>query len=187
MNVIWAAMIAASIVYAAATGHMEDVSRAVTDGAYEAAAFILSTGGIICLWSGILRAAEASGATEAVKRLLSPVLHRLFKERNPEILDKISENVTANILGAGNAATPAGISAVGGMVGGSRGRITRDIAVFTVLNTASVQVFPATVIAMRAGAGSAEPCAVLPFVWIASAVSAGIALLCVWAVWRLRG
>jgi len=139
----------------------------------------LSIGGMLCLWSGVLEVMSRSGASDGLSRLLRPVLRRLFPRasRDRETLNALSANVSANLLGLGNAATPMGVKAAAGIVrlgepaAGELGRLV-------VLNTASVQLLPTTIAAVRAAAGAASAFDILPAVWISSLASVTAGLLC---------
>ena len=131
---------------------------------------------------------EAGGVTAALRRLLMPLLGRIFPSgrEDPELASAICGNVCANFLGLGNAATPLGIRAVGRMVR-RPGEATDEMCRLIVLNTASIQLIPATVAAVRGSLGAARPFDILPAVWISSVASAGLGLTAAWIfgrVWR---
>ena len=177
MNVIFAGIILFSFVFAALTGRMPQ----------------LSLTGMLCLWSGLMKIAQESGLTELLSRLLSPVTKRLFKGLRPngEAVNAITMNLIANFLGLGNAATPLGIRAMCEMAKEQRadGAATNDMAMFVVVNTASIQLIPATTAMLRMQAGSAAPLDILPATWIASvgSVAAGIVMAGLLAsLWRKR-
>ena len=131
----------------------------------------------LCLWSGVLELLERCGAAGALAGLLRRPLRRLFPRsaEKGEILSALTENLSANLLGLGNAATPAGIRAARGMAAlGERGK--DELCLLVVLNTASLQLLPATVATMRAAAGAKVPFDILPAVWLSSACSVGCGL-----------
>ena len=134
--------------------------------------------GAICLWSGVLELLERCGASDGLARLLRPLLRRLFPRaaREEEILSALSENVSANLLGLGNAATPAGIRAAKGMAALGE-RAADELCLLVVLNTASLQLLPAMIASVRAAAGAASAFDILPAVWLSSAVSVSCGLL----------
>lgn len=153
---------------------------AAMEGAQAAVQFCIGLAGGICLWSGVLELAERCGITAALNRLLRPVLKRLFplSSASPAILGALTENVSANLLGLGNAATPAGIRAAQGMAALGEGRSAQDeLCLLVVLNTASLQLLPVTVAAMRAVNSAAAPFDIVPAVWLTSlvSISAGLA------------
>lgn len=179
MSFVWTGMIVLSILYGAAAGNAGAVGAAAMNGAASAVKFILETGGAICLWCGVMEVMEKSGVSCALSRALLPVLTRLFPRASLDktVLDAVSANVGANLLGLGNAATPMGVRAAQGMAAGSGGEATDELCLFVVINTASIQLLPTTAAAVRAAAGAAAPFDILPAVWASSLVSlaAGLA------------
>ena len=193
MNVIFAGIILFSFVFAALTGRMPQLSEAAMGQAGEAVTLVLSLTGMLCLWSGLMKIAQESGLTELLSRLLSPVTKRLFKGLRPngEAVNAITMNLIANFLGLGNEATPLGIRAMCEMAKEQRadGAATNDMAMFVVVNTASIQLIPATTAMLRMQAGSAAPLDILPATWIASvgSVAVGIVMAGLLApLWRKR-
>lgn len=178
MSKLWTLVLVASVAYSAVSGTGAEVGAAAMEGAGAAVEFLLATGGLICLWSGVMELLRRAGAVDALARLLHPALGRLFPKasRDGETLAALTANVSANLLGLGNAATPMGIRACSRMADGS-GKATAELCLLVVINTASVQLLPTTVASVRAAAGAAEPFDILPAVWLASAasVAAGIA------------
>ena len=174
MNYIFAGMVLFSFVFAALTGRMDKLSEAAMTQAGQAVTLLLSLMGMMCI-------AQASGLTKHLSRLLSPVTRRLFHGLDPdgEAVSAATMNLVANFLGLGNAATPLGIKAVCAMEKEQRanGRATDAMAMFIVLNTASIQLIPATTAMLRVQAGASVPLDILPATWLASGVSlaAGIA------------
>ena len=167
----------ASVLFAALNGSAEAAGAAVMEGAGAAAPFVLEITGGLCLWSGVLELLERSGVAVALARLLRRPLRRLFPHAaaEGETLAALSENVSANLLGLGNAATPAGIRAAKGMAAlGERG--ADELCLLVVLNTASLQLLPAMIASVRAAAGAAAPFDILPAVWLSSAISVGCGL-----------
>ena len=180
MSSTWTFAIVFSILFALISGRAEATGSAVFEGAVAAVTFVLSTGGLICLWSGVLEVMRRSSLTDALARALSPLLRRLFPKasRNPETLGALSANVSANLLGLGNAATPMGIKAARGMARLSEpGVASHELCLLVVINTASIQLLPTTVAAVRAAEGAAAPFDILPAVWISSAVSVCVGVL----------
>lgn len=171
LSAIWFGMIAASVLCAAATGRLGELSSGLLEGASDAVEFSLLLLGSMCAWLGFLRIAEESGLTRLFARCLSPVIGRLFPDyrENQDIQGKICMNLSANLLGLGNAATPLGLAAVTAMAKESKGEApTRGMVLFVVMNTASLQLLPVNLAAMRSGCGSAAPFAVLPEIWLTS-------------------
>lgn len=158
-------------------GRAQEAGAAMLGGAEEALRFCLGLAGGLCLWSAILELLERCGAASLLAKLLRPALARLFPRaaRDREALAALTENVAANLLGLGNAATPAGIRAARAMA--ALGDAARDeLCLLVVLNTASLQLLPTTVASLRAAAGSAAAFDILPAVWFSSvcALAAGL-------------
>ena len=176
------------VLIAPLTGSAEEAGAAVMEGAQAAVPFVLEITGGICLWSGVLELLERCGGTEKLSAALRPVLGRLFPRAasDREAFAALSENVCANLLGLGNAATPAGIRAVRRL--NALGPACRDeLSLFVVLNTASIQLLPTTIASVRAAAGAAVPFDILPAVLISSlcSVSAGLlAAALLRRIWR---
>ena len=190
MSVIWTGMIAVSILFSLFGGCAPQVSAAALEGASAGIRLALSLAGSLCLWSGLVKVMEAAGLNRLLAKGFAPLLRRLYPEasRDETALGFISANVSANLLGLGNAATPLGIEAARRMQQLSGGdTATDEMCRFVVMNTASIQLIPATVAAVRAAAGSASPFAILPAVWVTSlcSVSAGLAAAFAFArLWR---
>ena len=158
-------------------------------GAAAAVDLCLSMAGIMCLWSGVMSIMKASGLMDGLSRLFRPVLGRLLPRacQDPDTLAALSGNVSANLLGLGNAATPLGIRAARRMAQGCGGRASNELCTLVVLNTASIQLLPTTVAGVRAALGADSAFDILPAVWLASALSVAAGLLAAKAlgrVWR---
>lgn len=179
LNFILALMLIFSFVFAALNGNLSLLSSAAIEGAKQAVSLCLSLCGMVCLWSGVMELMSRSGLSEKLSRLLRPLLLRLFPTagRDRETLEALSANVSANLLGLGNAATPAGITAAKGLrrLSGRSGA-SNELCLLVVMNTASIQLLPTTVSALRASFGAEAPFDILPAVWLSSllSVSAGI-------------
>jgi len=175
---IWTGMVVVSVVFGLYNGTTGAVGAAAMEGAGAAVELCLSMAGIMCLWNGVMAVMKASGMMDGLSRLFRPVLCRLLPRacRDPDTLAALSGNVSANLLGLGNAATPLGIRAAGRMAKGSGGRATDELCTLVVLNTASIQLIPTTVAAVRMAAGCETPFDILPAVWLASAVSVTVGI-----------
>ena len=171
MNYIWSAFLVISCFTGAVFGRADFVLSEGLNGAKMAVETALSISGFLCFWSGILSVMERGGVSEKIKKFLSPVLLKMFGET--KALSDISVNVTCNLLGFGNAATPAGIRAMEKLdrENGGRKNPSRKMALFLIMNTASLQLIPTTVASMRGGAGAKNPFDILVSVWITSALS----------------
>ncbi len=171
LNGIWAGMMLLAVVGGILTGESAAVTAALLNSGKNTLTFMLTLGGAMCLWSGLLRVADKAGFTRLVAKLTAPLLRFLFPDlpTEGEACRAVSMNLSANVLGLGNAATPFGLQAMKCLHDRAGGdRATRDMIVFAVLNTASVQLIPTTVAALRAEAGASSPFSVLPAVWITS-------------------
>lgn len=179
MGILWTVMAAAALVFGAVGGRLSAVTAAALEGAGAAVELTLTMAGALCLWSGVMELMKRSGMADGLSRLLRPVLQRLLPRagRDAETLAAVSANVSANLLGLGNAATPAGIRAAQRMAKGCGGVASDELCRLVVLNTASIQLLPSTVAAVRAGLGCTAPLDILPAVWLSSALSvtAGLA------------
>lgn len=166
-----------SVFFSLLSGTATEAGSAVLEGAQHAVSLTLGLAGSLCFYSALLELTERCGLSLALSRALRPALRRLFpaSARDADILQALSENLSANLLGLGNAATPAGVRAARGMAAlGERGE--EEMAMLVVLNTASLQILPGTAAALRAAAGSASPFDIMPAVWLSSllSVSAGL-------------
>jgi len=173
-------MLLAAVLYGAAAGNGAAVGAAALEGARYAAEFCIEVGALICLWSGVMEILKRSGLMKSLSGLLRPVLGRLFPgaSRDPETMGALSANVAANLFGLGNAATPMGIKAASGMARLSgTDKASDELCLLVVINTASIQLLPTTIAAVRAANGAAAPFDILPAVWISSAVSVAVGIL----------
>ena len=175
---IWTGMAVLSILCGLATGRGDLVAAAAVEGAQAAVELCVSIAGMLCLWTGVMEIMRRSGLAEGLSRLLRPVLSLLFPQVSGDrgVMDSISANVSANLLGLGNAATPLGIEAVRRMERKTPGTASDAMCMLVVCNTASIQLIPTTVASVRAAAGSSSPFDILPAVWLASALSVGVGI-----------
>lgn len=191
MSKMWAAALVVSIVCGVLSGKGAETGLAALEGAPAAVQVIIGTGGLICLWCGVMEVMRRSGVMSALSRLLRPALGKLFPRasQDTETLDALAANVSANFLGLGNAATPMGIKAAQGMARLSErpGTAGKELCLLVVLNTASIQLLPTTAAALRASYGSASPFDILPAVWISSALSVTAGLCAAALLARLCG
>ena len=188
MTRIWCGICVFSVFSAMLTGRGSELAAAIAAGAQGGMTLGIAVAGSLILWSGVGKLMEAVGLTGALTRMLRPLLGRIFPEAmgDPAAAGAVSGNICANFLGLGNAATPMGIRAVKGMVR-TPGQATDEMCRLIVLNTASIQLIPATVAAVRGSLGAARPFDILPAVWITSLCSAGMgvaAAMLLGKVWR---
>lgn len=180
MSRVLALLTALALVMGALSGRMAQVSQATISGAGEAVRLILSIGGTLCLWNGLMEVMQRAGLAQKLARLLSPVISLLFGTyaKDPQAKAAIAQNMSANLLGLGSAATPSGLRAAKRLkeLSDRQGKPPHGAFLLMVINTASLQLLPTTVAAVRAGLGSAAPFDILPAVWLSSAVSVCVAI-----------
>ena len=175
---VWTGMVTLSLVFGLLSGNLDAVANAALEGARSAVELSLAMAGVLCLWSGVMEIMNACGLSAGLARLFRPVLRRLLPNacKDPETLAAVSANVSANLLGLGNAATPLGIRAARRMAKGCGGVASDELCRLVVLNTASIQLIPATIASVRAAAGCETPFDILPAVWLASVLSVAAGL-----------
>ena len=178
MTWAWTGMVVCSLIFGTVSGNLGAVANAALEGADSAIQLSLSMAGILCLWSGVMEVMNACGLSNRLARLFQPLLRRLFPlaSRDRSTLAALSANLSANLLGLGNAATPLGIQAACKMARGCGGIASNELCLLVVLNTASVQLLPTTVASLRAAAGCNTPFDILPAVWFASILSVTVGL-----------
>ena len=187
MSWVWTGMVALSVLAAVLSGNMSALSAAVPKGAQAGVTLAVSMAGSICLWTGVGKLMEAAGMTGKLSRLLNPLLGKIFPsvKHDPVLENHLSANVCANFLGLGNAATPMGIQAAQAMAKGRNGIASDELCRLIVLNTASIQLIPANVAAVRSSLGCSTPFDILPAVWVTSLCSAGLGVAMAWVLGRL--
>ena len=178
MSWIWCSLILISCFCALLIGNVDSLAAAVIQGAQAGITLGISISGPLCLWSGLGKVMERSGVTDLLSRLIAPMLYRVFpgSKSDSALAGALSGNICANFLGLGNAATPMGIRAIQQMAQG-RSTATDEMCRLIVLNTASIQLIPANVAAVRSALGCATSFDILPAVWITSICSAGLGVL----------
>ena len=189
MNWIFTGLVGLAILCSFLTGQGRELGAAIPQGAEGGVTLAISMAGSLCLWSGVGRVMEKAGFTSFLSRLLKPLLGRLFPtfHKDKDFAGSLSSNVCANLLGLGNAATPMGIRAAGRLSTRSGGVANDELCRLIVLNTASIQLIPATVAAVRASLGCTSPFDILPAVWVTSLCSAGFGVAAAWQlgkVWK---
>lgn len=177
MSWIWTGILGVSLICGILLGTGRGLAGAILEGAQAGVTLAISMAGSLCLWSGAGRLMEAAGLTGMLSHLLQPLLHRLFPStRQDSILAReLSGNICANFLGLGNAATPMGVRAAKRLKRGETA--TDELCRLIVLNTASIQLIPANVAAVRSALGCRTPFDILPAVWITSLCSAGLGVM----------
>lgn len=190
MSWIFTGILMLSVICAISLGNGSALAAAVASGAQSGITLAISLAGSLCLWTGIGKLMEHIGITAMLARFLRPVLNRLFPstKTNLPLASSLSANICANFLGLGNAATPMGILSAKRLVRRDRpGIATNELCRLIVLNTASIQLIPANVAAIRVSMGCATPFDILPAVWVTSMLSTGAGVFAAWVmgkVWR---
>ena len=176
---IWTGMVVLSLIFGILSGKLDEVANAAMAGAQSAIDLSVSMAGMLCLWSGIMEIMNVCGLSRGLARAFRPLLRRLLPDasRDEETLAAVSANVSANLLGLGNAATPLGIRAARRMARRCEGVASDELCLLVVLNTASIQLLPTTIASVRAAAGCRTPFDILPAVWFASVLSVAAGLL----------
>lgn len=187
MSWIFTIMAAGSLIAALVTGNGSALAAAIPKGAQAGVTLALSMAGSLCLWSGLGALMEKCGITALLSRLFRPLLNRIFPtaKNDRKLAGILSANICANILGLGNAATPMGLQAAKLLSKGESA--TDELCRLVVLNTASIQLIPVTVAALRSSLGCATPFDILPAVWITSLAAAAVGLCAAWVlgkVWK---
>ena len=175
MSWLFSGMLILSLLFGVLNGRMEQVSISAVNDCSSAVTLVIQLTGVMCLWSGLMRIAEESKLTDRLSSLFRPVMRLLFRDlpAGSKAVKAIVMNLTANLLGLGNAATPLGIAAMKELekISPQKGAASNNMAMLVVLNTASLQLIPTTTAALRLANGSAAPMEILPAVWLSSAVS----------------
>ena len=186
MSWIFTVLVGISLVASLALGNGSALAAAVAEGSGSGVTLAVSMAGSVCLWSGVGKLMEKTGITEILSRLLQPVLYRLFPhaKRNASLRAALCGNICANLLGLGNAATPMGIRAASLLYDGS-GYAGDQLCRLIVLNTASIQLIPANVSAIRAALGCKTPFDILPAVWLTGGCSVAVGLTAAFLLGRL--
>lgn len=175
MNYIWGAMVIFSFIAAVFSGNMQTLSDSVVTSGQDAINLILKLTGMMCLWGGIMKIAEKSELTLVISKMLSPLFSVLYRnvDRKSKTAEAMSMNITANLLGLGNAATPLGLEAMRRMqeANPDKTKATDDMIVFVVMNSAAMRLIPTTVATLRTQFGSASPMEIMPATWVSTILS----------------
>ena len=178
INYIWFIMIFFGLIVGIFTGNGEGMSNAIISSINSTVTFIIGLVGLMCFWCGVMKVAQNSGFTEKLAKLMKPIIKIIFKDaaKDEKVLGAIVMNITANMMGLGNAATPFGIKAMEDMdrLNTKKGVASNDMALFLVLNAACIQLVPSTVISIRATANSSNPGVII----IPAIISTAIASIC---------
>ena len=179
MSYIFGAMIALAFIYAIISGNISALSSGIPEAATSAIELLISISGMLCMWSGFMRIAKDCGLIDKLARLLAPLLRRLYPdvEMDSAAFGFISTNISANLLGLGNAATPPGLNAMRELKRQGGDTASDSMVTFVIMNTASIQLIPTTVAALRKSYGSAQPFDIILCVWLTSAAALTVGLL----------
>lgn len=184
LGIIITALIGLSVISGCLSGTSGEVSAAAISSCNKAVELVIYLSGSMALWGGLMKICDRSGMTAKIAKLLTPITKRLFRgaQDNRKAMSAITMNLTANLLGLGNAATPSGIAAAKELnkLGGGTGK--RCIAMLVVLNTASIQLIPSTIAAMRLEHGAKSPFDVTPAILFSSLASVTVGCLAVYAL-----
>ena len=181
LNIIWPIFIIISYIYATFSGRLENVNNAIFEYTKTAVELTITLLGTMCLWNGLMEIASNTKLINRINKVLSPLVNFLFSENknNKKIHEEISMNIVANMLGLGNAATPLGLKAMKSMQENNKNkeRLTDDMATFIILNTASIQIIPTTVISIRMSLGSIQPTKIIFVVWFSTICAAIVGIV----------
>lgn len=180
LNTLWPIFLISSFIYAIFMGRVTEVNNSIFESTKAAVELSISMLGTICLWNGIMEVASKTSIVKHLTKILNPIMKKLFPDikKEDKVYQEITMNIIANIMGLGNAATPLGLKAMKSMQkeNKEKDKLTNSMAIFIVLNTASIQIIPTTVIAIRNSLDSANPVAMIIPVWGATACAAVSAL-----------
>ena len=184
---LWTGMVLISLIFGALTGNLSSLGAAALEGAQSAVELCFTMCGVMCLWTGVMELMDQCALTDKIAALFRPLLRRLLPQasRDSETLAAVSANLSADLLGLGNAATPLGIRAARRMSRGCGGVASDELCLLVVLNTASIQLLPTTLAGVRASLGAADPFDILPCVWLVSLLSVLAGLLAAKVLARL--
>ena len=176
LNIIWPIFIIISFMYAIFSGNVEKINNSIFDSAKNAVELTITFFGTVCLWNGIMQIAKETTLMQKITKMLQPIMKFLFPEikKGDQASEEMSMNIVANILGLGNAATPLGLKAMKTLQkqNDKKDTLSNTMMMFIILNTASLQIIPTTVIAIRSSLGAKEPTEVIVPVWIATIAAA---------------
>lgn len=181
LNYIWSFLVIISVIFSIFLGNTGNLSKTLIDSGASSIELLLTMAGIICLWSGIMKIATESGLTTIFAKLFSPLLRPLFPklDKNSDAFQSISMNISANLLGLGNAATPFGLKAMEQLhtLNNKSEEASNEMVIFVVMNTASLQLLPTTLASFRQSYGSSAPFEVIVPIWISSAIALTVGLI----------
>lgn len=180
LNILWPIFIIISITYAIFTGNVENLNKSIFDSTENAVNLSLTLLGMTCLWNGIIEVASNTKIIEYLSKMLKPIIKKVFGNLNEKSYNNIVMNIIANMLGLGNAATPLGLKAMNELQKDNKNKekLSDNMMLLIVLNTASLQIIPTTVIAIRSSLGSKNPTNIIFAVWISTICSLTVGIIC---------
>jgi spore maturation protein A len=181
LNYLWRVLVIISNLCSVFLGNSQNLSNALIESGAESIQLIMKMAGVMCLWSGIMKIAVESGFTNLIAKLFSPLLRPLFPklDKNSDAFQSITMNISANLLGLGNAATPFGLKAMEQLhtLNDKKDTASNEMIIFVVMNTASLQLLPTTLATLRRTYGSNAPFEIIVPVWISSLCALSVALI----------
>lgn len=182
LNILWPIFIIISIIYAIFSGNIEKINNSIFESAESAVSLTLTLLGATCLWSGVMEIASKTKIIEFISKLLEPIVIKLFPDiySNKKSYNNVIMNIIANILGLGNAATPLGLKAMNELQKDNinKDELSDNMMMLIILNTASLQIIPTTVLAVRNSLESKNPTNIIIPVWIATICAAIVGVIC---------
>ena len=176
LNLVWPIFIIISFSYAIFSGNLQNLNSSIFDSVESAVNLSITMLGTMCLWSGIMNVAANTNIMKMMNKMLKPIIRFLFPEikENKKAQNEISMNMVANILGLGNAATPLGLKAMETLQKENKNKeeLSDSMIMLIVINTASIQLIPTTIIAIRSSLGAQNPTSIIVPVWIATICAA---------------
>ena len=179
LNILWPIFIIISIIYAIFSGNVENLNNSIFESTERAVNLTLTLLGTTCLWSGIMEIASKTKIIGHLSKILKPIIKRLFSGLNEKSSNNITMNIIANMLGLGNAATPLGLKAMQELQKDNENKeeLSHNMIMLIVLNTASLQIIPTTIIAIRSSMGSTNPTKIIVPVWISTICAAIVGII----------
>ncbi len=183
LNILWPVFIVISFLYALFSGNVDKLNESIFQSVSDAVQLSITLLGTICLWNGIMEIVKKTTLINKLTKMLNPIIKYLFPDlrNNEQAKAEISMNIVANILGLGNAATPLGLKAMKTMQKENLKKdvLTDSMAIFIVMNTASLQLIPTNVIAIRSSLDSQNPTTIIFPVWIATVIAAIVGIIAI--------
>lgn len=191
LNKLWPILIIVAIIFSIFTGNIQNLNESVFNSAESAVQLTITFVGTMCLWNGIMNVAYKTNLIEKLIKIINPIINLLFPDikNNKKVKENVSMNIVANILGLGNAATPLGLKAMKSLQekNNNKNTLSNSMIMLIVLNTASLQIIPTTVLAIRNSLGSKEPTSVVLPIWIATFMAAINAIVLTKILIKARG